>query len=54
MELEGRKIGFALTGSRSTMILIQLNDLRGLRTGWVQNGCIFLFGCKKAYKHSDV
>lgn len=36
MELINKNIGFAMTGSRRTTILIQLNYLRGLRTKWVQ------------------
>lgn len=35
MDLQDKTIGFAMCGSICTMILIQINYLRGLRTGWV-------------------
>lgn len=37
MDWENKTIGFAMCGSKRTMILIQINYLRGLWTGWVQN-----------------
>lgn len=48
MELTDKNIGFAITGSRRTMILIQINYLQGLRTGWVQKCILWVQGgCKK-------
>lgn len=37
MDFGDKTIGFAMCGSICTVILIQINYLRGLRTGWVQN-----------------
>lgn len=43
MDLKDKTIGFAMCGSRSTMILIQLNYL----WSFGQSGCIIkLYGCK--------
>lgn len=37
MDIKNKTIGFAMTGSRCTMILIQFNSLPLLWMWWVQN-----------------
>ena len=46
MDLRDKTIGFAMCGSRRTMILIQLNDCFFSKVGWVHKLTLRVRGCK--------